>query len=112
MKRTPLHRKTRLKAGTTRLKVRRRSKRFAHRRDPAFLEWVRGLPCVHGCPPPSDPHHVRGRKLNDVGSVVPCCRKHHREFHDRGRATVERLWGMDLMVEAARIAKVWHGEAA
>ena len=84
MKRTPLRRTTRLKAGTKRLKVRRRSKRFAARRDPVYAKWVRSGLCLIGeqCFGAGvDACHVktRGAGGDDRGNLVPLCRQHHRD---------------------------------
>ena len=106
IRRTPLRSGSPIKR-KSRLRARKVSRRFAARRNPEYLAWIRSLPCLVCGSRPSDPHHVRGRKLDDVGSVVPLCNPCHRLFHDKGRLTVERLWGLDLMGEAARIAAEW-----
>lgn len=105
MKRSRLARKTPLKAH-------RVSKRFAAERVPAYLAWIKTLPCVigHGCGGVIDPHHVRGRKVNDVGTVVSLCRVHHEEFHAHGRHTFDRKYGVCLVDEAQWLATQYEEE--
>lgn len=115
MKRTPLHRKTRLKAGTKRLKVRRRSKRFAARRDPAYATWVRSGLCLIGdqCFGTGvDACHVKSRGAggDDRGNLIPLCRSHHREQHQIGLRSFERKYGVDLMAHAQHLATVYQSK--
>lgn len=55
--------------------------------DPAYLAWVRSLPCVScGRPPRSEAHHVTmGRGLGQKApddQAVPLCPRCHCCFHD------------------------------
>lgn len=114
-----LGRKTPMKPGTRRgwnstvapsakpIKTRTVSKRFARRRDPAYCEWVRRLPCVMQilCAGDVEVSHVRSRGAagDDRGNVVPMCRRHHQQYHDWGRYTFEGRWRIDLKAEAQRL---------
>ena len=102
MKRTPLRRTTRLKAGTKRLKVRRRSKRFAARRDPVYAKWVRSGLCLIG-------EQCFGAGGDDRGNLVPLCRQHHREQHQIGLRSFERKYDVDLTAHAQHLATVYAG---
>lgn len=111
MKRTPLTRKTRLKAGKP-LKARGKSKRFARRRDPAYARWVRSGLCLIGdqCFGVGvDACHVktRGAGGDDRGNLVPLCREHHREQHQIGIQTFQRKYGVDLAAHAHHLATVY-----
>jgi hypothetical protein len=76
------------------------------------LAWLRTLPCVvSGCPNPRiEAHHVRTAANSGMGMkpddqyAVPCCVAHHREYHNHGRKTFERKYGLDLLAEAERYA--------
>ena len=109
-----LRRKTRLKAGTKRLTVRRRSKRFAARRDPAYAKWVRSGLCLIGeqCFGTGvEACHVktRGAGGDDRGNLVPLCRQHHREQHTIGIRSFGRKYGVDLLAHAQHLATVYAG---
>lgn len=113
MKRTPLTRKTRLKA-KTKLKARRVSKRFANRRHPAFAAWVRSGLCLIGeqCFGTGvEACHVtsRGAGGDDLGNLVPMCRAHHREQHQIGIRSFERKYGVDLKAHAKHLAAIFAG---
>lgn len=63
-------------------------------RDKAHLQFVRELPClVCDYPPPSDPHHLKSGTDGSMASkpsdsfVLPLCRTHHTELHNRGEKT-------------------------
>lgn len=61
---------------------------------------------VEGCKFASEPHHLRGKGLgggtglkpSDL-SAIPLCSKHHRELHDIGIESFEKLHGLDLVKE-------------
>lgn len=74
-------------------------------RDPAYLAFVRTLPCaVCGAPPPSEPSHFGSRGMSqktDDSRVVPSCREDHDAFHQTGRL---RVRGRELSrVETERL---------
>ena len=97
--------------------LRRRGKRrFPTGANPAYLEWIRGFPCVvpHRCTGPVDPHHVRTRGAGggDVGNVVPLCRSAHTELHAVGRHTFAQRYGVDLIVRARDVGERWVAQSA
>ena len=59
------------------------------RKDKAWLEWVRGLPCFYlDCQKPAEPHHPKGDlHLSGAGLkapdilAMPVCREHHARLH-------------------------------
>lgn len=116
---TPPKRKKPLKRSTKRIKVRRVSKRFAKRRNPKFLAWVRTLPCTVKSPRTTcwltwdllvDPAHVtktRAAGADDVGCVAPLCRAHHSESHQIGIKSFEAKYGLDLRSLAQQVAQQW-----
>ncbi len=57
-------------------------------KDEGLLERVRERPCIIcGVDGPSDPSHIRSRGAGGADfefNVVPMCRDHHREWHDKG----------------------------
>ncbi len=92
----------------TRLRNRGRSL-FPKRRDHAYTEWVKTLPCVlfgtlgHECYGPTDPAHVfktRAVGAYDRGETVPLCRAHHRQQEGRTAAFI-----LETGVNVQRIAK-------
>ncbi len=60
---------------------------------PAYLDWIRTLPCAScGAPPPSDPSHVdsfkgQGTKSPDPFAIPECRRCHER--YERGAPQVD-----------------------
>lgn len=117
----PLARKTPLARGTgpqrrTRLRPvnsARKRKEYA-RQFGDLAAYVRGLPCCacgrHG---PSDPHHVRNRRMwgawldldgDRVGNLAPLCRECHRRHHD-GHAL-----GLDLAEVAACCGRAYMAD--
>lgn len=89
MKRSPLKRKTPLRA--KRCPVRRPPRRLKREgSDPAYLELVRGLPCCAAalgwCRGPNVAHHPRhlaggvGLKAPD-SCAIDLCDGHHRDLH-------------------------------
>ena len=88
---------------------------FPKRRDKAYTDWIKTLPCVlfalHECWGPIDPAHVfktRAKGAYDRGETVPLCRKAHDEEQGRTIAFIIK-WGVNVR----RIAKellVWYEE--
>ena len=50
--------------------------------------------------------HIRTAANSGLGMkpddrfAVPCCFDHHKEYHNHGRKTFERKYGLDLLAEA------------
>ena len=120
MKRTPLHRKTPLKA-RTRLQatVRPGNQPTKQPRNtgrliaPGHLAWVRSLACaVPGCRArPCDAHHVRDGTGGGTGFkpgddwTVPLCHRCHLELHQVGGRTMALRHGLDLRQLALSLAQ-------
>lgn len=109
MKRTPLTRKTRLKA-KTKLKARRIAKRFAARRDPAYADWIRQMVCLVCCGRPAEAAHVRSRGAggDDRGNLVPLCHQHHAEQHRIGIRSFADRYDINLVGTAANLGAVYQ----
>ena len=93
-------------------------------RERDFHRWVRSMPCLE-CGSSATLHHVTGH-ANKIGRaershwrVVPLCPIHHQIQHGP-KTSVEALshrgffdtYGIDLMLEAERLAEAWlqsHG---
>lgn len=82
-------------------------------RCPAHLKWVRGWHCVAtgaGCNGKIQAHHVKhgegamGMKPPDSAAVAVCF-IHHHELHTRGETTFEYKHRLDLVLEAAKLAR-------
>jgi hypothetical protein len=81
-------------------------------RDRDHLKFVSTQPCLACGRSPSDAHHLKfaqqralGRKVSDE-FVVPLCRTHHRELHQRGD---ELTWWQQLNVDPMPIARrLWQ----
>ena len=88
-------------------------------RDPAYLAWIRTLPCaVAGpdCSGPVEAAHVRysdaavGRvnaglqvKPSDRPWSLPLCRGHHREGPKAQHAGAERAWWLSHGIDASAL---------
>lgn len=113
MRRTPLKRKTPLKAnaglkrGTKKLAARSKTKKDPRYRNRAYLNWVKKQPCVMCGQQADDPHHIIGiGYLGGAGTkapdqyVMPVCRIHHEEIHHR-----PELWPMQWEWIARTLAR-------
>lgn len=70
-------------------------------RDSAYLDYIRSLPCAI-CGQDAEPHHVEGGGVALKGSdylTVPLCRKHHDEYHTRGRVSFQQVNRVDIYYE-------------
>lgn len=76
-------------------------------RSKALLKFVRTLPCaITGkVGDDIDPHHITtggtGMKGDDR-LVVPLCNSLHREYHQLGRASFEKRYGVNMRALALR----------
>ena len=110
MKRTKVVRRSRLKRSTKPIPKRGKS-RFPKRRDPAFLNWMSEHCCVICGHPGCDPAHLksRGAAGDDVGNVVPLCRKHHTEQHAMGWPAFRFVYArVNFDLEARYLAAAWN----
>ena len=54
-------------------------------RDPEYVKWIATLSCtVCGKPGPSDPAHLRTKRVHGDDYLVPLCHPHHVEQHQSG----------------------------
>lgn len=72
---------------------------------------VKAMPCLVCGRAPADPHHVKptGKGYHDrledgTGNLVPLCRTHHDEYHDR-QAEFEEKYDVNLEEAAASIGR-------
>ena len=79
-------------------------------RDPGLVDWIRGQPClVPKCGLPGEPCHVRTKRNHgDPENVVPLCRWHHREQHERGVKDFSYRYGLNLTIHAARLDALYR----
>lgn len=117
MKRTPLRRRTPLRA-----KKDLARKRWSHRPDPEKkvarfarqfgsrerLEWLKGFPCVSCGGRATDASHVRHGPTKTASEMVPQCHRCHMELHSVGIGTFQRRHGIDLAAVAASFAERWR----
>ena len=87
-------------------------KRFRHRRNPAYVAFVRTMPCLVCWRMPTEAAHVKSRGAggNDVGNVVPLCHEHHVEQHTIGIRSFEQRYNLELALVAGAIEQVWTRE--
>lgn len=112
-RRTSLPRSTR-PIRKTRLKPKARSAAEFRRiyGSRARVSWVKSLHClVSWCrEQPSENHHIEnggtGRKA-DFDKIVPMCLMHHDQYHDIGRESFERVYHLDLRIQAAETERLW-----
>ena len=98
--------------------------RFPRRRDPKYTAWIRTLDCVLNGEP-GDWHdgtkpcagriecaHVqtRGAGGYDRANCVPLCTRHHRQQHDFGIKTFERMYCTSLTMHAILLTMAYDHE--
>ena len=85
-------------------------KRFRHRRNPAYVEWMHNFGCAICGWRPVEAAHVRSRGAggDDVGNIVPLCAAHHREQHTRGIKTFQTKYRIDLTHLASLYGSRWQ----
>jgi len=70
-------------------------------------QWIRGFPCAvqnSDCWEKIDAHHVLTRGAgNGDDKLVPLCRFHHAQWHDMGRETFDKRYGVNLLKLAAEL---------
>ena len=123
--RTPLKRKTPLRR-TGPIKARKPRRLSRPGSDPAYLAWVRTLPCyvastwqeVGRCFPPVHAHHAIHRSQGGKDDVaVPLCQAHHDLWHRhngpfRGLSRLERFaWAQQAITATQRAWAASRGEA-
>lgn len=91
----------------------RREKEFARAYGgKARVEFVKALGCCICKATPSDNAHLPSRsgmsRKGDAERIVPLCRLHHRELHERGQASVEQRHGIDLDIWAEAVTIAWE----
>ena len=89
--------------------------RFKEGRDRAYLDWVKGQPCILAGPDcwgPTDPAHVRSRGAGGVdrGNAVACCRGHHEEHGRTGIKTFQERYGISMTDTAARLLEEYEAQ--
>lgn len=70
---------------------------------------IRAMPCLiadaHTCGGKMEAAHAKSRGAGgDRRHLVPLCSLAHREQHDRGVATFQQKYGVNLLEESTRIA--------
>ena len=90
-------------------------------RDPAYLRWLRGLPCC-ACAylgfvqqSRTEAHHVKTRGSGGGDDTAICiCKWHHQQFHLLGRKTFGARYNLDLVKLAQQLYRDFqqHGWAA
>lgn len=83
-------------------------------KDPAYIEWIRSLPCVvTGSRSVSDPHHVSEQGHGSMAGktsdrrAIPLCHRLHVELHQTGRETFAKKYNLDYEFEIERLNKCW-----
>jgi hypothetical protein len=111
----PPQRKTRVKARN----AKRGGSRFPKRRDPAYREWIRSLPCaardalapylptLSRCYGIIECTHVKSRGAggDDFGNCIPLCTGHHRHQHDWGIMAFANYYKLDLAAIARNLGE-------
>lgn len=67
---------------------------------PAYLAWIRTLPCVVGvgCEGSVEAAHVKSKGAGgcDEGNTIPCCASHHFEQHTIGIRSFASKYSLNL----------------
>jgi hypothetical protein len=115
VKRSPLTRRTRLKA----VNAKRRKKEYTRCYESrARVAWAKRQPCMvfpsGGCDGPMENAHIvtdgMGRKA-DSRYVVPLCHAHHCLLHVMGTALFERTYTISLAYGAEQTEAAWRAHA-
>lgn len=79
-------------------------------KNPAFLAFVRELPCLACKRNGADPHHIKSRGAggDDSGNVVPLCRTHHTMVHTYGMKAFESKFRINMKAFAGEIWKIYN----
>lgn len=85
--------------------------RFEHLRDEAYREWIREQPCLLAsercfyATKRSEAAHVASKATGsgDSGNLVPLCTRHHREQHDYGVKSFQRVNAVNLRQAAGAL---------
>jgi hypothetical protein len=79
-------------------------------RSPEYLKFLRSLPCsVPDCRRHfvrSEASHTGNRGLGQRASdwdAIPLCPRHHRQYHDVGRRSFEKMHGMSIRETLERL---------
>jgi len=95
-------------------KHRKQRKRFAARRDPAYMAWIHTQPCIlaglHHCNGPIEGAHVRSRAAggDDANNLLSLCQRAHAIQHTVGSRSFASMYGIELKVEAARLWRFYQ----
>lgn len=99
----------------------RNAGRPAEKSAPAFLQWLRGRPCVidnQDCEGKMEAAHVdyagdkgMATKVSDR-FAVPCCSYHHAQQHRVGIRTFETMHRKNLLALANEYWMAWPGRIA
>lgn len=101
-----------------RLKPRAVKPRGSAGKDPDYLDWIRGCPCLVCGARPAQAHHAGprgfGAKTPDRQAVPLCWRHHDRQsaesVHALGPAEFERRFAVALLPAARVLRAVYDGE--
>ncbi len=79
-------------------------------RNPAYLHYVKSLPCCYCGRPGDDPHHIEtggvGHKCSDY-ATVPLCREHHNAIQNNEHKINLEYKGFDIWRECSTTLMKW-----
>lgn len=98
-------RKTRMKTMNRKRKKERRAKDFGDK-----AEWLRkNVPCEACGKLPTEPHHYPSRGAGGTAEhLTALCAFHHRQFHTLGAESWQELHHVDLTEAAKRTQEEWE----
>lgn len=112
MKRTPLRRKTALRARKRlrQINPQRKAARFRQQfGSEGRVAWLKGFPCIScGTRARIQYSHARHGPTKTADEGVPQCADCHQDVHDRGIKTHQADYRVDLAAEARRFARLWR----
>lgn len=117
----------RIKKGVKKVNAKRKGQRFPERREPEYLEWLRGQWCMFTEHPlhrgenvcghwwsrtEAEVMHItsRGAGGTDTDNAVPACHKLHMESHHIGIKSFAAKYGVNLKALARRYTARWLRE--
>lgn len=84
-------------------------------RSKKYRDWVKTLPSVISRKPAGDAHHIKAPGFGGTAKccdafVIPLTREEHMEFHQIGRESWERKYGVDQKTAVLRTLEIAFSE--
>jgi hypothetical protein len=84
------------------------------KRDSDYLDWIKSLNCIVCRATPCDAHHIQPKGQGSMAGkcdddrALPLCRRHHNEYHSRGRDTFATKYTLDYETLISAYQTLWR----